>query len=81
MLIYGKVKKGDVVVCVDDDVDYGKLTLDKSYEVLAIHPHKSTDDEEWIQVTSDSDRGTWWYYPRHFSLQKDIAPVTEGWAL
>lgn len=78
MLIYGEVKAGDVVICVDDNVDYGKLTLDKSYTIQNIHPYKTEDNEEWIQV--ESDRGDWWYYPRHFTLKIDV-PVTEGWSL
>lgn len=78
MIIYGEVKKGDIVVCVDDDVDYGRLTLDKSYTILAIHDWKREENEEWIRV--ESDEGTWWYYPRHFTLKID-APVSEGWSL
>lgn len=79
MLIYGTVKQGDIVICVDDDVDYGELTLGKSYEIDLIHPYKENDDEEWIKITGE--KGQWWYYPRHFSLSKDLIPVEEGWTL
>lgn len=73
-----ELKEGDIVVCIDnEDVQFGRLTLDKEYRVNSIH-HKypRNDNEEWISLASD--RGTYWYHGYRFEQKKHLKPM-QGW--
>lgn len=77
MMYPDKLKVNDVIVCIDKDTNYGKLTLGREYTVIQIHPNKKRiPNEEWFYVQEDTGE-LFWYYSYQFERLEDLK--SDGW--